>query len=77
MENVKFKGDFIRQRRKELGLSQTQLGQEIGVSFRTISDIEKGKFGTRINRVPKLAKALKASVEDVCELPDYISLSIS
>ena len=73
MENVRFKGDFIRQRRKELGLTQTQLGERIGVSFRTISDLEKGKFGTRINRIPYLAKALNASVNEVCELPSFLS----
>lgn len=77
MEHINFHGDFIRTRRKELGLSQAQLGQEIGVNFRTISEIEKGKLRLKFQRVPKLAKALKASIDEICELPPYLSLSIN
>lgn len=59
--------------RKDLGLTQTQLGDAIGVSLRTILDYEKGRKAPRPSTMLKLAKALKVSVkflsDDSCENP--------
>ncbi len=59
--------------RNELGLTQAQLGETVGVSLRTIWDYEKGLKKPRATTMLKLAKALKVSVkflsDDTCENP--------
>ena len=59
--------------RTELGLTQAQLGEEVGVSLRTILDYEKGRKSPRASTMLKLAKALKVSVkflsDDACDNP--------
>lgn len=75
MKHVKFHGDFIRQRRKELKMSSRQLGEAIGVRWQQIYAIETGTNSTKIERIPLLAKALNAKVSEICELPPYIQIS--
>lgn len=65
MEEPKLNGDFIRQRRKELNMTQAQLGQAIGVSFRQISWIEKNVNGTSVSRLYKLAQALNVDINQI------------
>lgn len=59
--------------RKELGLSQGQLGEMAGVSLRSILAYEKGEKTPRPNTMLRLAKALNVSVkfltDDNCENP--------
>ena len=59
--------------RTELGLTQQQLGDAVGVSLRTIWDYEKGLKKPRPATLLKLAKALKVSVkylsDDNCDNP--------
>ena len=59
--------------RNELGLTQAQLGDAVGVSLRTILDYEKGRKSPRTTTMIRLAKALKVSVryltDDACENP--------
>lgn len=75
MEHIKFNGDFIRQRRRELNMTTTELGQAIGVGFKQIYAIESGVNRTKPERIPLLAKALKAKVREICELPTYMQIS--
>lgn len=65
MQETKLNGDFIRQRRKELNMTQKQLGEAIGVSFRQISWIEKNVNGTTIPKLFKLAKALNVDINQI------------
>lgn len=62
-----------RDARIELGLTQTQLGEEVGISLRTIVAYERGEKKPRQATMLKLAKALKVSVkflsDDECENP--------
>lgn len=52
-------GDRIRQRRKELGLTQEELANKMGYSSRTaISNVEKGGEDLTSTRIEKYAKAL-------------------
>lgn len=63
----------VKAARTELGLTQTQLGETVGLSLRTILAYEKGEKYPRASTMLKLAKALKVSVkylsDDSCENP--------
>lgn len=51
-------GNQIRTRRRELKMSQTKLGDHLGVSFQQIQKYERGANGVRGSRIVQLAKAL-------------------
>ena len=59
--------------RSELGLTQSELAEAVGVSLRTISDYEKGRKSPRQSTLLALAKALKVSTKFLsdpdCENP--------
>lgn len=65
--------DKVKDARAELGLSQIQLGEMVGVSNRAIVSYESGEKKPRQSTMLKLAKALKVSVKflsnDSCENP--------
>ena len=54
-------GARIRIRRVALGMSQTQLGEHIGVSFQQIQKYETGSNGISVGRIMMLAHALQVS----------------
>ncbi|WP_303852669.1 type II toxin-antitoxin system Y4mF family antitoxin [Seleniivibrio woodruffii] len=56
--NSKDFGTIIRKKRKELGLTQTQLAQLSGVGLRFISELERGKESARIGYAIKIASNL-------------------
>lgn len=56
-------GQRIRERRKELGLSQTVLGNEIGVSFKQVQKYESGANRIGAGRLYEISMALKVEVE--------------
>ena len=59
--------------RTELGFSQSQLGERVGVSLRSILAYEKGEKTPRPSTVQKLARVLNVSVkfltDENCENP--------
>lgn len=55
-------GSLFLKRRKELGLTQEQLGEKVGVTKSEISKIEKGR-GITFSTINKLSKALGVSAE--------------
>lgn len=55
--------DKVKDARAELGLSQIQLGEMVGVSNRAIVSYESGEKKPRQSTMLKLAKALKVSVK--------------
>ena len=65
--------DKVKEARVSLGLSQTQLAQEMGVSARSVQAYERGEKTPRAAKMAQLAKALKVSVkfltDDECEDP--------
>ena len=65
--------DKVKEARISLGLSQTQLAQEVGVSPRSVQAYERGEKTPRAAMMAKLAKALKVSVkflsDDACTDP--------
>lgn len=61
-ENKTTIGDRIRQRRKELNLTQDELAKRMGYSSRTaISNVEKGGEDLTSTRIKKYAEALDCS----------------
>ena len=63
-------GELIRKRRKELGLTQTELANLVGVTASIISRLENGENkGTNIVNIKKLAEAL-------CMSPNELAFTI-
>ena len=59
MENI------IRQRRKELGLSQVELAKKCGVSRQTVNAIENNKYDPTLALAFSLAKELHLTVDEL------------
>lgn len=57
--------DNLRLRRKELGLSQEQLGARANIQMADISRYESASRDPRISTVARLAEALDVSVADL------------
>ena len=70
---MKSLAEKISDARYALGISQTELGENVGVSLRSILAYEKGESTPRKNIILKLAKVLGVSVkyltDDNCENP--------
>lgn len=67
-------GQFLRQRREELGLSSRQLSKQTGVNDVTIARIERGEFAApRPDKLAKIAEALGLSLADVFARADYVT----
>ncbi|RLV60978.1 helix-turn-helix domain-containing protein [Parashewanella curva] len=61
MEDKILIGQRIKQARNRLGLSQEDLGKELGLSSQSIQSWEKGRSSPRGPRLPKLAAALQTT----------------
>jgi transcriptional regulator with XRE-family HTH domain len=55
----------LRRRRKELGLSQEQLGTRANIQMADISRYESGSRDPRITTVARLAQALEVPIADL------------
>jgi transcriptional regulator with XRE-family HTH domain len=55
-------GQRIQIQRKALGLSQTELADELGVTYQQVQKYENGKNRVAIGRLTKIAKALQLPV---------------
>lgn len=53
----------IRQRRKELGLSQEELAKRCGVSRQTVNAIENNRYDPTLALAFRLAKELQVTVD--------------
>jgi transcriptional regulator with XRE-family HTH domain len=60
-------GQRIRQRRTQLGLSQTNLGQALGVTFQQVQKYEKGVNRVGSSRLAQLAEVLQVPIESFFE----------
>ena len=60
----------IRERRRELGISQEELAKRCGVSRQTVNAIENNKYDPTLGLAMRLARLLKTPVEDIFHLPD-------
>jgi len=58
-------GVRVRQRRKELGLSQSNLGKAVGITFQQVQKYEHGTNRISFSRLVEIAHALEFSVADL------------
>jgi transcriptional regulator with XRE-family HTH domain len=58
-------GARIRRRRRELDLSQTQLGKALGITFQQVQKYERGSNRVSASMLVKAAAALDISVADL------------
>jgi len=61
-------GTFVRTRRRELGMTQRQVAQAVGVTPEAITLIEAGRRQPELERVPALADALETDRQTLCRL---------
>jgi putative transcriptional regulator len=55
----------LKDRRTELGLTQAELAERVGVTRKTVNTVENGVFVPSTILALKLAKALDRSVEEL------------
>lgn len=55
----------IRNRRKELGLSQEELAKKCGVSRQTVNAIENNKYDPTLSLAFRLARELQLTVDEL------------
>ena len=60
-------GQRIRQRRTQLGVSQTKLGQALGVTFQQVQKYEKGVNRVGSSRLAQIAEVLQVPIESFFE----------
>ncbi|MFP4205526.1 MAG: helix-turn-helix transcriptional regulator [Spirochaetaceae bacterium] len=60
----------LTERRKRVGLTQSQPANIVGVSGKTINTVENHVFVPSTVLALKLARALECSVHDLFELPE-------
>jgi len=58
-------GSRIRLRRRELGLSQEQLANKIGITFQQVQKYEHGANRVSFSRLVEIAHALECSAHDL------------
>jgi len=62
-------GRRLKSLRVKRGLSQTALGEVIGVSFQQIQKYERGAHRLRVSQLRRLAEALAVSVAELLDIP--------
>jgi putative transcriptional regulator len=55
----------LKERRTELGLTQAELAEKVGVTRKTVNTVENGVFTPSATLAIKLAKALGVTVEQL------------
>jgi transcriptional regulator with XRE-family HTH domain len=55
-------GSNIRARRTEIGMSQTELADALGVTFQSVQKYEKGQSRVACSRLLQIAETLKTPV---------------
>ena len=64
MDQKKF-GDFLCYTRKQLGLTQEQLGERLGVTNKTVSRWETGKYMPDLDKLQELSSILQLSINEL------------
>jgi transcriptional regulator with XRE-family HTH domain len=59
----------VKARRKELGLTQVDLAERLGMSQPAYAQIEMGRFEPGINQVYRVAAALESTPHDLLPVP--------
>ena len=61
----------IKELRKEMGLTQTQLAKEVGLNFRSISDYERGRLEPSIQTIRSLCKFFECTSDYLLGITDF------
>ena len=70
-------GSVIRMRRVKLGLSQTDLGNALGVTFQQIQKYERGANAVASTRIADLCRALEMTPNDLFGVSSKIDSDVS
>lgn len=57
-------GKKIQKRRKDMGLTQEELGYKVGISRAYMGYIEQGRYAPSLEVLEKIAKVLKSPISD-------------
>lgn len=55
----------LKEYRAKINVNQTEMGNLVGVSRQTISQIERGDYSPSVTLALKIAKVFEATVEDI------------
>ena len=66
---MKISLNHLKEYRAKINVNQQEMGQLVGVSRQTISQIERGDYSPSVTLAIKIAKIFDAKVEDIF---DYI-----
>ena len=55
----------LKEYRAKIKVNQTEMGNLVGVSIQTISQIERGDYSPSVTLALKIAKVLNVSVEEI------------
>ena len=61
--------NYIRERRRELGISQEELAKRCGVSRQTVNAIENNKYDPTLSLAFRLARELEMTVDGLFTHP--------
>ena len=59
--------NYLKEYRAHIGVNQQELGQMVGTSRQTVSQIERGDYSPSVTLALKIAKVCGATVEDIFE----------
>jgi transcriptional regulator with XRE-family HTH domain len=65
-------GSVIRRQRVNLGITQSRLGEALGLSFQQIQKYENGSNAVASTRIPELCRILEISPNDLFGVSDSI-----
>jgi transcriptional regulator with XRE-family HTH domain len=58
-------GDMVARRRQLLGLTQSELAAQVGVSRPQVANIEAGRSDPQVSQLRKYADALQCQIKDL------------
>lgn len=58
-------GEKIKEARRQLGLSQTELGSSVGITFQQVQKYESGRNRMTVARVLQFCRTLKIDVAEL------------
>lgn len=70
MERENIFGERVLRLRKEKGLTQKELGEQVGLSYKAISTIESGARGTSVDKLIGLAVYFRVSTDYLLGITD-------
>lgn len=63
MYNIEESGKRIRGLREKKGMTQEQLAEKLGVSYKTVNAIENGARGTTVDTLALIAESLESTID--------------